>query len=62
LKAAVVGGVSGDELGLLTWNIAGKGLAVFPALEIVVRALGSLADNTELARLHPVDLGHLLEQ
>jgi len=62
LKALMVGGVGGDQLSLFPGNVAGDGFAVLTALEIVVGAIGTLADNAELAGFHVLDLGYLLEQ
>jgi hypothetical protein len=57
----MVGGVLGDQFRLLPGDIAGNGLTVFARLKVVVGALGTLADDAELARFHAIDLSHLLE-
>jgi hypothetical protein len=46
---------------LVRWNVAAEGFALFPALEVVVGAVGTLADDAELARFHVLDLGELLK-
>jgi hypothetical protein len=58
----VVSSVLSDQLGLVGWNIAGKGSATFSTLEIVVRPIGSLTDYAKFAGFHVLDLGDLLEQ
>ena len=58
----VTGGVPGDRLDLIGRHITADGAAVFTALQVVVRAMGSLPDDTEFARLHALDLGDLLEE
>ena len=61
LELPIAGGVLRDEGNLVCGNIEGEGLAVFPALEVVVGAVGAVADYTEFARFHVLDLGDLLE-
>lgn len=46
---------------LVAGNVAAEGLAVFTALQVVVRPVGALANDTEFARLHVLDPGNLLE-
>jgi hypothetical protein len=58
----MVGGVSGDQLGLIPGNVAGDGLTVLAALETVIGAVGALPDNAELTGLQTVDLSHLLKE
>ena len=61
-KRLVVGGVLGEHFDLVGRNIAAEGFALLPPLEIIIRAVGALAQDAELARLHVLDLGDLLEQ
>jgi len=61
LKLLIVGGVLGQHLDLIWGHIAGEGPAVFPALQIVIGAIWALANDTEFARLHVLDLGDLLQ-
>lgn len=61
LELLIVGGVLGQRLDLIRGNVTGAGLALFTALEIVIGAVWALANDTEFARLHVLDLGDLLE-
>ncbi len=61
LKLLKVGRVLTEHLNLIRGNIAGEGLALFPALEIVIGAVRTLANDAEFARLHALDLGDLLK-
>jgi hypothetical protein len=54
--------VPGDRLDLIGRHITADGTAAFPALQVVIGAIGSLSHDTEFARLHALDLGDLLEQ
>jgi hypothetical protein len=54
--------VGGDQWGLITRHVAGEILAIFSTLEAVIGPVRTLADDTELARLHVADLSDLLEQ
>src|SRR5262245_56647634 len=62
LELLVVGSVLGNKFGLVGRNIASEGFSTLPTLKVVVRAIGSLADDAELSRFHALDLGDLLEQ
>jgi hypothetical protein len=61
VEVPVVGGVLCDPGDLVCGNIAGEGLALFPALQVVIGAVGAVGDDTELAGFHVLDLGDLLE-
>jgi hypothetical protein len=54
----IIGGVLGHPFNLVARNVAADGFAVFPALEVVVRPGGALANDTEFARLHGLDLSN----
>ncbi len=60
-KLPIVSGVRGDGFDLVARNVAADRFAVLPALEVVVGPAGSLPNNTELARLHVLNVGDLLE-
>jgi hypothetical protein len=62
LKLLVVGCVLGDHLDLVAGNVAAEGFAIFTALEVIIRAIGALAQNTEFARFHALDLSDLLKE
>ena len=62
LKLLMVGGVHRHLFGLISRNIDGEGFAVFPTLEVVVGTLGTLTNYTELAGLHALNVGNLLEK
>ena len=62
LKLLMVRRVHGHLFGLIARNVDGEGFAVFPTLEIVVGALGTLPNYTELAGLHALDVGNLVEK
>ena len=61
LELLIVAGVLGQHLDLIGSNITGTSLALFTALEIVIGAIWALANDTEFARLHALDLGNLLK-
>jgi hypothetical protein len=61
VELLIVGRVLGKHLELIGRNVAGDRLAVFSALEIVIGAVWALANDTEFAWLHVLDLGDLLE-
>jgi len=60
LELLVVGSVLGDHLRLVCRNIACEGFAAFTTLEVVIRPIGSLADDAKFSRLHALDPGNLL--
>jgi hypothetical protein len=62
LELPIVGGVLRHHGDLVCGNIEGEGFAVFPALQVVIRAIGAVADDTEFARFHVLDLSDLLEE
>ena len=62
LKPGVVGGVRRRRLGLLAGHVASDRFAVLAALQVIVRAVGTLAQNAEFAGLHAFDLSDLLQQ
>ena len=45
---------------LLGRDVLGEVAASFPALKVVVRAIGSMADNREVSSFHAFDGGDLL--
>lgn len=47
---------------LILGNVVRDVLTIFPGLVIVVRALGSLAEDAELTSLHVLDLSDLLQE
>jgi hypothetical protein len=51
-----------DFRDLILRQIAAAVFAIFPRIETVVGAVGSLADNREGAVLHPLDLKDLFEK
>ena len=58
LKSLIIGGVLGHQFDLVARNVAADGFAVFSALEVVIRPGGALANDTEFARLHGLDLSN----
>jgi hypothetical protein len=58
----IVGGVLGEHFDLLGSNIAAEGFALLPPLEVIIRPIGTVAQDAEFARLHVLDAGDLLEQ
>src|ERR1051325_5795519 len=56
-----MGGVQSTRVDLLLWNVAADRFAVFPTLEVVIRALRAFTQDTEFARLHTLDLSDLLK-
>ena len=60
-KLLIVGGVLGHLFDLVAGNVAGEGCALLSALEIVIGPVGALANDTEFARLHVLDLDNLLQ-
>ena len=62
LELPIVGGVLSDEGSLVGGHVAGEGFAVFPALQIVIGAIGAVPNDAEFARFHGLDLGDLLEE
>ena len=62
LEFLVIGRVAGDRLNLIGWHITADRLTLFTALQIVIGAVGSLADDTKLAWFHALDLGDLFKQ
>lgn len=61
LELLIAGGVLAHHGDLVGGNIPGEGFAVFSALEVVIGAVGAVAEDTEFARFHLLDLGDLLE-
>lgn len=61
LELLIVGGVLGQRLDLIGGNVTGAGPALFTALEVVIGAVWALANDTEFARLHALNLGDLLK-
>ena len=62
LKLLMVRRVHRHLFGLIARNVDGEGFAVFPTLEIIVGALGTLTNDTELAGLHALNVGNLLKK
>jgi hypothetical protein len=61
LELLIAGGVLAHHGDLVGGNIPGEGFAVFSALEVVIGAVGAVAEDTEFARFHLLDLADLLE-
>ena len=62
LKRAVVRGVVSDRLDLVLGHLAADRLALLPALQVVVRPVLPLTDHAELAWLHALKVGDLLQK
>ncbi len=54
--------VLSHNFNLVCGHIAADGLAVFTVLQVVIGPVGTLTKDANLAGLHPVDLGDLLEK
>jgi hypothetical protein len=61
LEVPVIGGVLCHAGDLICGNIKGEGFALFSALQVVIGTVGAVADNTEFAGFHVLDLSDLLE-
>jgi hypothetical protein len=62
LELLIVGGVLGHRFDLLTRYIAADGLSVLTPLQVVIRPVGALAHNAELAGLHVLNLSDSVEE
>src|SRR5882762_9619295 len=61
LELLVIAGMQSHHGGLISRNVAAHRSTLFAALKVIIRAARALANDTEFARLHLLDLGDLLE-
>ena len=53
--------ILGDDINLVSRNVATDGLAVLAALKVVIRSVWAMSDDAKFTRFHALDLSDLLE-